>query len=382
MQGAADYSALWLFDSFTNDLPNGSAYYLYMQNNNTPSIIGWTPGMNGLSSNSLFNNMTTVLKALCIQKEQPTDSLSTNLSQNFSFDHAYLADAREKRTLGSAACSQKKQNQCTLRLTPFNNFVVQKAQSSIPAFTNEITGAVATFDIKKEQIMLGAGGAYIYNHTHASQMGSLNINQEMLVAYSSWQNETFFVDAAFWGGFFQFQGVRKTQDTLTGHFRTHGYTVSPHVEFRAKFPFAWNMEALAMMDWINQRQCHYTEHGSLNFRLNVPKTHGSLLRSEAGLRFWQLYRLGWGNLEITEKASYVNQLPFQKSVTSVLLIGASPFFSVGAGSLSTQNLGAAEFRFSFFPHHPKMPFGILDLQGEFGSKLQSYFVATQIGKHF
>ena len=336
--------------------------------------------MNGLTTNSLFNNMTTALKALCVQKEQHTNSLSTNLSRNFSFDSACLADAREKKHLVSTKCSRSNPNHYTLRLTPFNNFITQKAQSSIPAFTNEVAGAVATLDIQKEQFEVGGGGAYIYNHTHASQMASLNINQEMLVAYSSWQNQTFFVDATCWGGFYQLHGVRKTQGTPTGHFRTHGYTLSPHVEFRAELPFICSMEALAMVDWINQWQCHYVEHSSLDFRLNVPKTYGSLLRSEIGLRFCQLYCFGWGNIEILEKASYVNQLPFQKSVASALLIGASPFLSVGAGSLSTQNLGAAEFRFSFLSHHPKMPFFILDLQGEFGSKLQSYFAAVQIGK--
>jgi hypothetical protein len=78
----------------------------------------------------------------------------------------------------------------------------------------------------------------------------------------------------------------------------------------------------------------------------------------------------------------VNQLPFQENFFLPLFIGSSPLFSIQTGTLSTQNLGAIEFKTIFYPNSHAIPFLGIDLQGEFGSKLYSYFANVEMGWNF
>ena len=161
--------------------------------------------------------------------------------------------------------------------------------------------------------------------------------------------------------------------------------MSPHAEFggdvfsRSRW---FRVQPFGMCDWANNWQKASLEKGSAGMSLTVPSQYASLLRSEAGIRLYETLAMRWGQLVFVEKGSYVNQTPFYSSSPSTLFIGSAAIFSLTTGSLSIQNLGAIEFRCSFLPSHPRIPYFTIDLQAELGSSMQSYFVSMQVGKNF
>lgn len=142
------------------------------------------------------------------------------------------------------------------------------------------------------------------------------------------------------------------------------------------------MQTFLMCDYINNWQKKCDEKGILEMNLLGPSQYGSLLRTEAGIRFYESLIMSWGKLMIMQKGSYIQQTPFYNSSPSPLFIGPQPTFSIDTGSLSSQNLAAIELRCSFLPSNPHTPYITIDLQAELGSKMQSYFSSCQIGKDF
>lgn len=270
-----------------------------------------------------------------------------------------------------------------LQIIPFYDFIHQKKQDSIPAFNDNIAGVLTTFDSEIDPFILGGGFAYTYNHAHfIGGLGQATINQEVGVIYTSWQNKHLFVGLNLWGGFYQLKGKRETSGNFTSKYTTQGYTLTPHFELKGSILSKESWLALSpfiMSDWVFLWQNYYTEQGIDQTSLKVPSQHPSLLRSEIGLYVQQFLSLNTGQVEFLEKASYVNQLPFQQNTLLPLIVGSTPLFSIGTGTLAIQNLGAIELKSIFRPKNHKIPFFGIDLQGEFGAKLSSYFVAIEAG---
>jgi hypothetical protein len=306
----------------------------------------------------------------------------------FSGD-SLLADASDFPTCSNTLqkCdSQRRNSSYLLQIIPFYDFIHQKKQSSIPAFNNNIAGVLTTFDAEIDPFILGGGLTYTYNHAHLiGGLGKANINQEVGVVYTSWQNKRLFIGVNLWGGFYQLNGKRETSGNFTSKYTTQGYTLTPHLELKGSIPSHKNWLSFSpfiMGDWVFLWQNHYTEKGDDQTSLKVPSQQSSLLRTEIGLYVQQFLTLNAGRIEFLEKASYVNQLPFQQNTLLPLITGSTSLFSIGTGTLSIQNLGAIELKSIFYPENHKIPFLGIDLQGEFGAKLRSYFVAIEAGWGF
>ncbi len=113
----------------------------------------------------------------------------------------------------------------------------------------------------------------------------------------------------------------------------------------------------------------------------MKRQYNSVLRSEAGLRFYQNFCLARGNLLFEEKLSYVNQYPFDAGSVSTQFVAAASTFPISIGSTKMENLGGAEFKILFLPNNNR-PYFSLDLQTELGTSYQSYFAQIELGKNF
>lgn len=381
---SAGPSAVWYYNK---DIADNSVYYIKVNpGSNSLSVHGWTSGTQGALLNSVFNTMIAPIKTMHAQTSRPKPfSKPIPLSFYSIFSETnLLADARDFAT--QSKNDKEKTSPYLFQIIPFYDFIHQKNQGSIPAFNNNIAGALTTFDAKVDPFVIGGGLAYTYNHADLTNgLGHININQEVGTVYSSWQNERFFIGASLWGGFYQLKGVRETAGQFTSNYSTQGYTFTPHIELKA-FPLfkeSWlAVNPFIMGDWIVLWQKSYKEKGIQQTSIKTPSEQSSLLRTEAGIYIQQFLTLNSWKIELLEKASYVNQLPFQKNSFLPLFVGSSSLFSIQAGTLSTQNLGAIEFKTIFYPNSHKIPFFGIDLQGEFGSKLYSYFVNVETGWNF
>ena len=387
---SADASQGWIWDM---DVPNPYIYYLKAVSPIHPVAFNWSPGLGGALLNSSVNTILTESKTLRIdlqQKQLENNSQESNVSiaelmtdaqgdvNNIPLD----SSVKPAQPLRSSSLNDR--TRYSIRLTPFNDFLIQKKQGTIPGFRNEIVGALSTFDAQIGQGVIGGGLAYGFNHVHYLEgLGHANVNQETAVVYGSWQGSRVFMNVTCWGGFYQFHNVRNISNQDIAQSHAKGYLLSPHVELRADFHAnRLLVEPFVMFDWANDWQKHFTEHGVVEMNLQVPHQYASLLRSETGICFLETLHKNWGRIVFTEKGSYINQTPFHHSSPSAVFLGSATLFSITTGSLVTENLGSVELLCSFLPNNPKMPFGMIDLQGEWGSSYQSYFAALHLGKKF
>lgn len=269
----------------------------------------------------------------------------------------------------------------------------QKAQHQTVGFSPTTGGAILACDrLLTPQWLVGGGLAYLFTHIHEKQdQGYSNINQEEAFVYSSWDNQHFYVDMLVMGGGVQIDQVRKTK--MTGFsFRSsshpNGWQLLPHVElgfkknvFNQAKTTAFSLNPFAMVDWANAWQEGFKEKGNSPFNAGQKSSHGSLLRTEAGLRFYEtLFFQSW-NFTVQEKLSYVNTQSFQAGKVNAFLVGSPGAFTVETLS-SAQNLGVAQLAMTFDPVNGRYPTSTLFYQGEFGSHYQSHQLNIELAWQF
>ena len=192
---------------------------------------------------------------------------------------------------------------------------------------------------------VGGGAAYSYTHVHEKKdAGHSDINQEYLFVYGAYQGRNFYFNASLWGGLFQIDQVRKIR--MTGFdFRStshpHGWQLSPHLElggdaYKNNYVIA---NPFVMADWVNAWQDGYKEKGDGPFNAEQKKHYSSLLRTEAGLRFYETISFNTWRLTLEEKGSYVNKQPFHVGRLTASLVGSPGSFTVETLTRA-QNLGS------------------------------------------
>ncbi len=272
---------------------------------------------------------------------------------------------------------------------PFYDRVRQKQRGTTFQFNNNIGGTLLGFEYRQPTYVVGAGLGFAGDGIkfYDSQRSRAQLNEEVGLLYTTFQWGNFFLNASLWGGGYQLKNHRNSILSITSKSKTHGWLLSPHLEF-SMTPYRKAMQWLTaepfiMFDWVNNWQKHYTEKGSSGFNLVVAGQYNSLLRGETGIRLYEMFNFSWGSLILEEKASYINMTPFQfKSQTTYFVGGAPSAFNVGIGSSSAYNLGGVECNISVVPNQNQYPFFTLNFQGEFGVNYQSYFGGLELGWKF
>lgn len=323
------------------------------------------------------------------------------------FDEGYLfaaADELEEEEFveedGTASCgtSQGSERPFTLWFDAIGYLASQKSQHQTVGFDPYAAGFVLSLGRNINQHwQAGGGGGYTYTHIHEHHdAGHSDINQEYLFLYGSWSSTHFYADAALWGGLFQISNVRKIH--MTGwDFRStshpNGWQLSPHAEFGYEHLFrthwlkhqgqysGWAISPFAMFDWVNSWQNSYREKGSGPFNAAQSSHHSSFLRSEIGLRFYELWGFCSWRFSLEEAVSYVNKKPFEVGTMNAFLVGSPGNFTMITLS-GTENLAAAELSATFEPVNHVYPNGSVTYQGEYNSAFQSHQLTLEIAWDF
>jgi outer membrane autotransporter protein len=269
----------------------------------------------------------------------------------------------------------------------------QKAQHQTVGFNPLTAGVILAYDHKfTKKWRLGGGLAYLFTHIHEKKnQGHSNINQEDAFVYSSWDNQQFYIDMLLLAGAVQIDQLRNT--LMSGFaFRSSshpkGWQCLPHLELGFKLDAVnqsrtskFCLNPFAMLDWANAWQDSYKEEGDSPFNSSQKSYYGSLLRTEAGLRFYEtLFFTSW-NLTIQEKISYVNTQSFNAGKVNAFLVGSPGSFTVETLS-SPQNLGVAQLAMCFDLVNRGYPITTLFYQAEFGSHYQSHQLNLELGWQF
>ena len=270
-------------------------------------------------------------------------------------------------------------------LMPFGDLLHQAKEGSLPSFTNQVAGGLLGFDAQcgREGVVGGSLG-YAFDYVHYGEgLGHAKINQETAAVYGSWNGNIGYVNGALWGGIYQVTNERHAL-FFTSIGKIDGYLLSPHIEggavLRTPKDFFY-IEPFGMVDWANSWQKSYRETGT-PLVLDVPSRHASLLKCEAGLRFYETITIKTLQILLVEKASYINQTPFNMGDETVTFVGSDIPFPAAIGGTRTQNLAGIEVHCWFVPLKVKSFYGSIDAQGEFGSSFQSYLASFTIGRRF
>jgi hypothetical protein len=360
-----------------------------------PIVQNLTPksfGPYGSLTNTLFS-LDHLFESHCVGRKKlfgktsrPMATLTADSGIHPSSKSVELTAAVDVRT---PPVKKEKRPSWTEWTSFFGDYAYQGAQQNIPAYSNEIAGALAALEYDgMRNVTIGAGLAYALTYVHyANSLGHGRINQEYALAYAEFTKRHFYFNAALWGALYQMHNKRHTLGVITSVSSPHGWLLSPHVELSAPFTFSGkrhylSLDPFVMFDWANSWQKSFREHGESGFNIVLNRQYSSLLRSEAGLRIYETLEYAWGSFKIEEKASYVNKAPFHTGVGSAIFVGALSSFSIETFSSSMQNLGVAQIAFYFTPWNIKYPHGTLDYQGEFGSSFQSHMLLLSIDQAF
>ena len=269
----------------------------------------------------------------------------------------------------------------------------QKAQSQTPAFDPGSAGAILAFDGKvSENGRLGLGLAYLYTHIHEKKhAGKANINQEDLFVYATWDNGEFYLDGCVLGGLFQTRqerNIRIPSFNFESSSHPDGWQLLPHAEVGYNYNLwkcARSLEIgfnpFVMVDWANTWQESYKEKGSGPFNAGQKEHYASLLRTEAGIRFYETLFYDNANLIFEEMVGYINIQTYGAGKVHAFLVGSPGAFTVTTLK-GAQNLGVGQFTVAWAPHCSNYPTTSLFYQGEFGEKYQSHQAGLDFAWNF
>jgi len=351
-----------------------------------PSSFG--PGSS--FANSLFALSSQILSNHLSFQRRMWDKTKVNLNRETGLltdasDVIYENDPQRKQFNYSKPQYSKKKNY-SIWGAPFGDYAHQKSEGSIPAINNWIAGFLLAFDYHGiRNTVIGCGAAYAYNYADLSEgVGHSKTNQEFLTLYGSWMRKHFYINLALWGGLYQMKNERHSIAGITSKSNVDGWLLLPHLEISTPFYAKGDwflIDPFAMFDWANNWQGHVNEKGPSGFNLNIGHQYTSLLRSEAGLRFFESLTYGWGTFVLMEKASWVNKKPFHAGATQTSFISSVSSFSIEIFSNNTQNLGAVQFGMWFIPSNNPF-YGSINYHGEFGSSFQNHLISLEFGGDF
>ncbi len=378
------------FASYINEFaPDDAFYFIPSELDGTlnSALQSAAPTRNGVSTYTANNNLffLTTSFANHIRNQQSESFLQPKESI------AVSGHPLPYKELTASLSESKKVEANTSSLIWFEMvgaLAYQKSQEQTVGFNPTTGGAILGFDHKIiPHLRIGGGVSYLFTHIHEKEgQGHSNINQEDAFIYGSWDHRHFYVDMLVMGGAFQTAQVRKIKMTgfsfsSTSH--PNGWQLLPHVElgFKRNISSGFYLTPFGMVDLANAWQGSYKEKGNGPFNVSQKSYYGSLLRTEAGLRFYEtLFFKSW-NFSLEEKVSYVNTQSFGGGKVNAFLVGSPGSFTVETLS-SAQNLGVAQVAMTFAPLNGKYPISTLFYQGEFGSQYQSHQLNLELGWKF
>ena len=378
-----------IFANYINEFALQNAFYFIPANLDgtlNAALQSAAPQRNAISiytaSNNLFNLTTSFSNYIRDQQSNGfwPQKQSTTVSKNSLSSEELLASlSLQKKTTTNAPLDPP----FTIWFEAIGALAYQKSQRQTARFNPATGGAILAFDYMiMPELRVGGGISYLFTHIHEKEdQGHSDINQEEGFIYSSWDNQRFYVDMLVMGGGVQIDQLRKitmTSFSFRSSSQPNGWQLLPHLEFGYKKNVFNQSETskfcinpFGMVDWANAWQGSYQEKGISPFNAAQKSYYGSLLRTEAGMRFYETFFFDSWNLTVQEKISYVNTQSFNAGKMSAFLVGSPGSFTVGTLS-SAQNLGVAQLAMSFDPLDARYPTSTLFYQGEFGTQYQSH----------
>jgi outer membrane autotransporter protein len=326
-----------------------------------------------------------ILDQHLFQKRVDQHKTPITLENAIALNTQYIVAQSEEGTIGRITSPKKKNS--SFWIEGFGQYSKIKPRSQTPNFTATAGGLLLGIDHSfLDTQTVGIGLAYAHSHLKDTyDSGSSTINQEEGFIYGNFQMGNWFLETAFFGGYYHGNQVRNIRIDNSSFGSTQakiqGVQFSPHIEIGHDY---WKksllVEVFTAFDYVGNLQKGMKENGSSSYKFNQKNHYTAFIRSESGLRFQERKKFKTVNLYSIQKFSYAFQKTIHTGSFTSYLIGLPELFTVT--TLKTpQNIGIAELAFSLEPKK-KNWLSQLSLQAELSPKYQNYLAILNINKNF
>jgi outer membrane autotransporter protein len=286
---------------------------------------------------------------------------------------------------GSTLLFAKEKSRFDVWVDGFTEFSHQGAQNETPAF--DVASGAALFGFDSQIGQCGSVGAAVgYAHDairETNDAGKHEIDFYTVSIYGTgWSGNVFFEGEA-WGTCNQYKNERRIAFLgFEGNAKSScmGAQITSHAGLGYDFVFDWAViEPFAVTDWVVNFQNRYQEHGADGLDMIISGSTSSMLRVEAGLSNYQIWKWDSAALILREKASYVVKKPFSTGKMTAAIVGAAGTF--GQETFTTaQNLFCPAVE--LFYRDKKGHFFSLLYEGEFFSGYTTNLASARLGMYF
>jgi autotransporter-associated beta strand protein len=260
--------------------------------------------------------------------------------------------------------------------------------SQNPAFNTNLYGVLLGAEKWLPHGMVGFGAGYAdarVSEKHDLGIGKLRDYTAFLYGSAYWNN--WYFDLGAFGSFLKIHSERNFLRPLvqTGAVSDHhAIQATLHFATGYDFPTTWGtFEPFGFADWVVQTENKFEETGSpYDMRLRSRKL--SMLRSEAGLHYYQNWKSAWGMCIMKETFAYVNKAPFGVGEMEAAIIGVPGIFLQNSYT-TVENLfhgGVQVFMTRSVEGNKTAPFFSLSYDVEVGSGYLSNAVQGMVGLYF
>ena len=315
----------------------------------------------------------------------PTKVYNTLADEEATEEISLVADLSDRLRF-LPECAEK--SSVFLWLSPLFSYVERDTEKGNPGFDNYTGAGTLGLEYRgMKDMVLGSALSYAYSYmSFKEDAGCADANQGFLSLYYMLTKKHFYIDTAIWAGYYDICNTRRTFHIIEAHSDFDGWILAPHLEMSV--PFAVNnstwlmLDPFGIVDWINNWQGSIHETGASGLNLNIDSHYTSLLQSELGLRIFQMVKMGWGEIVMYEKGSWVYNVPFCTDDASAFFTGSTTLFGVALFEDDPVSLGAVQFNALFIPCAKKYPYGVINYEGQFGSGVQFHLASLEIGYRF
>lgn len=282
---------------------------------------------------------------------------------------------------------EKRDTSFDLWLSGFVNFAHQSKESGNPSFNFMSEAVLLGLDYTRSDARL-AGGCIGFAHSQihdGDHLGKANIPYYFGALYGDFVFDNFYIETAFWTVFHQIHNKRYVSYDgidVTAHGTMNGWQIDPHLGLGYDIDRSWgSIEPFIAFDWVVNFEGSLREQGANNLNMYQKPHTSSMLQSEAGVRFYQLFCKTFGQFGIKEGISYINRAPFSTGQVTAAIFG-SPQFVTLQSFTKVQNLGTLNLELLADVGKKRDVSISLGYEGQFGSEYISNEILLRIAKQF
>ncbi len=269
----------------------------------------------------------------------------------------------------------------------------QQSRHQVPTFSFTSEGALLALDyFGRDNFLMGVGGGYARTRIHEEQdAGKAFINYYFGTFFSTVTLNQFYAEFVFWGVYHRVHNTRRI--TYPGIFiipgvqtdavaNYNGWQIDPHLGIGCNFDTCWGgVEPYGMVDWAVNWENKFSESGAGELGVFQKRQISSMVRAEAGLRFYETAERSWGLFLVRQKIGYVYKRPFGTGKVTSSLVGFSGFFTVESLQ-DVQNLISPGIEFLWKFKRMKGTTFSLTYEGEYCKKYQANELFLKIVQDF